>query len=240
MAHYTDLGNAKRLVAQYGVHLLYCTPWRRWLIWDETRWCADETERIMRAAKQVILGLYQQAASIETNGSREALVGHAKHSESVAALRNMLTLAASEPGIPVLPEGLNKDPWLFNVHNGTIDLRTGQLRPANREDLITKLAPVTYDQAATCPLWMRFLTTITRSNPQLMLFLQRAVGYSLTGITREQVLFIPYGLGRNGKTTMLETIAEMLGDYSMSTPTETLLVRQGDGIPNDIARLVGA
>ncbi len=236
----TDLGNAQRLVALHGVSLRFCPAWRRWLVWDGTRWRTDETAEIMRRAKDVILEIYRQASQIADDQLREALIRHGRDTEELKNLRAMIALAESEPGIPVRPEELDRNPWLLNCANGTLDLRNGKLRAQNRRHLITKLVPVHYEPRSGCPLWDGFLKRITNGNLELMGFLKRAVGYSLTGLTIEQVLFILFGLGANGKTTFLETLTEMLGEYAMHTPTETLLVRRGDAIPNDVARLKGA
>src|SRR5262249_36288427 len=108
------------------------------------------------------------------------------------------------------------------------------------EDLITKRAPVTYDPTAICPTWDAFLERIMKGNKNLIGFVQRAVGYSMTGDTRAQVMFILYGTGANGKSTFISTVMAMLSEYAMQTPTETLLMKRGDSIPNDLARLQGA
>ncbi len=171
---------------------------------------------------------------------RQKLVKHALSTESEARLRAMINLAQSEPGIPVTEVELDADPWLLNVLNGTLDLKTGELRPHLREDLITKLSPVRYDLDATCPTWDKFLQHIMDGDEDRIRFLQKAIGYSLTGSTTEQVLFIFYGNGANGKSTFLITIHSLLGDYARQTPTETLLIKRGNGIPNDVARLKGA
>jgi len=129
----------------------------------------------------------------------------------------MVRLARSEPVIPVTVDKLDRNPWLLNVRNGTLDLRTGELRPHRREDLLTRLAPVDYDPDATCPTWLAFLDRITAGNQNLIQFLQRAIGYTLTGSARERVLFMLHGGGANGKSTLLETISGLLGDYAKST-----------------------
>jgi len=153
----------------------------------------------------------------------------------------MLTLANSEPGIPVMPSDLDANPWTLNVLNGAINLRTGQLSKPRRQDLITKLAPVIYDPDAQCPLWERFLLEVMGGDQELVSFLQRAIGCTLTGDTSEQVIFILHGKGANGKSTLLETLRAMLGeDYTVQIRAESLMVKQGDTIPNDIARLKGA
>jgi putative DNA primase/helicase len=149
----------------------------------------------------------------------------------------MLELAKSEA--PISPDDLDADPWLFNTANGTIDLRTGILRGHRREDLITKLAPVEHNPAATAPAWEHFLQRVLPGE-DLRGFVQRATGYSATGNTSEQCMFINHGTGANGKSTFQETISAALGDYAMRTPTEMLLAKRSDGVPNDIARLKGS
>lgn len=136
-------------------------------------------------------------------------------------------------------EQFDADPWLLNVANGTIDLRTGELREHRREDLLTKLCPVPFDPDATCPTFEGFLDRIL-PDPEVHAFVQRAVGYALTGSTREQVLFILWGGGANGKTTLVEALLAVLGDYGLMTPTDTIAARRETSIPNDVARLRGA
>jgi putative DNA primase/helicase len=153
----------------------------------------------------------------------------------------MITLAQSEPGIPVTEADLDSNPWFLNVQNGTLDLKTATLRPHQREDLLTKIIPVSYDPNALCSTWDKFLAEIAAGDHDLIHFLQKSVGYSLTGSVSEQVFFILYGIGANGKSTFINTILHLLGSYAQQTPTETLLVKKHtNGIPNDVARLAGA
>jgi len=197
----------------------------------------------------------------------DGLLGHAhvKSSLATAKLKALVESAQSEPGIPVQPEDLDGDRWLLNCPNGTLDLRTGIPRPHRQADLLTKCLPVAYDPHAACPTWERFFWRImggtTRDEDtedmtagalenrqaadqrakRLIGFLQRAIGYSLTGETREQCLFVLHGSGANGKSTCLEVLQTLLGDYAQSTPSASLLAKdRHDGIPNDIARLRGA
>jgi putative DNA primase/helicase len=150
----------------------------------------------------------------------------------------MLMLAKSEQ--PVVPAQFDTNPWLLNVWNGTLDLETGLLREHRRDGLITKLAPVNYDPQASCPLWLKFLCRIMGGNQGLIDYLQRGIGYALTGDTSERALFLLLGSGANGKTTLLETIRAMLGDYGQQASFDTFLVRQSDGPRNDLAALAGA
>src|SRR5439155_19770419 len=194
-AHLTDLGNAARLVTAHGDDLRFCPSWSAWLVWDGDRWERDESLAIMRRAKRTVRGLYDDALRVDNFEGREKLLKHALRSEQAARLQGMVTLAQSEPGIPVIPDQLDADPWALNVLNGTLDLRTGELRPHRREDLITKLAPVVYAHEARCPLFLAFLDRIFAGNTDLIGFVQRAVGYSLTGDVRERVLLILWGGG---------------------------------------------
>ena len=236
--HLTDLGNAERLVHHFGERIRYCHLWKKWLIWDEVRWMVDHTDQIRQLAKQVIRKIYREAEAVSDPGKRQAIAKHAMASESDKRIKAMISLAESE--LPITPEELDRDPWLLTCLNGTLDLRKNILLPHKREDFITKLAPVAYDPKASSKSWLDFLDRIMASNPKLISFLQRAIGYSLTGDTSEQCMFILHGSGANGKSTFLQTIAFVLGDYAMSTPTDTLLVKQKGAISNDVARLKGA
>lgn len=200
------------------------------------------TAEIERRAKRTVRAMYALAASEDFDEDKgKALVKHALRSESHKAIGAMVALARSEPGIPVTVDELDRNPWLLNVLNGTLDLRSGELRPHRRQDLLTRLAPVAYEQSATCPTWLAFLDRIMGGNQDLIQFLQRAIGYTLTGSARERVLFMLHGGGANGKSTLLETVTALMGDYAKSTRAETLLVKTYDGgIPNDLAALKGA
>lgn len=237
----TDLGNAKRLVRRHGKDLRYCPEWGKWLVYDGRRWVVDQTGEVMRRAKETVQSMYQEAAQIADEGMRKALAQWAMKPESASRLKAMVELAQSEPGIPVTPSELDRDPWLLNCLNGTIDLQTGQLSPHRREDLITKLVPVEYDSDAKAPLWEKFLHEIMNGDEELIRFLQRAVGYSLTGFTTEQKMFLLYGTGANGKNVFLETIRALLGDYAQQAEFSTFLQwsRDGDRVRNDLARMVG-
>ena len=236
----SDLGNARRLVALHGADLRYCYPWGRWLVWDGTRWADDLTGEVWRRAKDVPRALYLEAGRTADEDTRKAAAKWALNSETATRLYAAVTLARSEPGIPVIPDALDGEPWLLNVMNGTLDLRTGELRPHRRADHISKLAPVLFDPEADCPQFDAFLERVLANDRELIAFVQRAVGYSLTGDVSERALFILHGAGRNGKSTLLEAIRDALGEYALRTPTTTLMVQRSDTIPNDVARLKGA
>ena len=129
--------------------------------------------------------------------SLRAMYSHAKHANSANGVRNMIALARSD--LAVGPEELDTDPRLFNVENGTIDLRTGELREHRKEDFITKLAPVIFDATATCPRWDEFLDTIFAGDEDLILYMQRLVGYCLTGVTEEHILPFLHGAAQTAR-----------------------------------------
>jgi putative DNA primase/helicase len=235
----SDLGNARRLVAQHGQDLRYCHLSKKWWVWTGKVWAVDNSGEVRRRAKLAIATIYGEAGTAPDEDSRKKIAGHALRSEHDSRIKGMLSLAESEPGIPISPGQMDANPWLLNCRNGTIDLKTGALRPHNRADLITRLAPVEFDPLAPCPLWEKFLDHIQKSNQDVISFIQRILGYSLSGDCREQCLFVLWGSGANGKSTLLGIISSILGNYAMQTPTETLLAKQRGEIPNDIARLNG-
>jgi len=236
----TDLGNAMRLVALHGEDLRYCYAWGKWLVWDGKRWVIDDVGQVEFLAKDTVRNIYAEAARETSESRRREIAKWALSSESRQRFSAMVALAQSEPGIPIKHDELNRNRWLINCLNGTLDLRTGELKPHDRADLITKIAPVEYRMGAPCPNWLSFLNMIFEGNQDLIAFVQRAVGYSLTGITDERCMFILWGKGKNGKSTFLETIGRMMGDYAEKTTAETLLTTRQTNIPNDIARLQGA
>lgn len=237
--HESDLGNSTRLVQQHGADLRYCFPQTRWYAWDGGRWDRDDTGEVHRRAKETVRSIYLEAAQAEGGRSKE-LARHALRSEAEARIAAMVALARSEPGVPVRSEELDADPWALNVLNGTVDLRSGELRPHRREDLISKVAPVEFDPEAGCPTFIMFLNRVMDRNADLIGFLQRAAGYSLTGDVSEQALFLMHGVGANGKSTFLDTLLALLGDYGKQAAPGLLMVKRGDRHPTEIADLAAA
>jgi len=258
--HLTDVGNGQRLRKAHGENIRWCDPWAKWLCWDGTHWAPDDSQQLKALAKDTIQQLYKDAARRLEKLSRElaqatddeekarikekveavkTLINHALKSESARSVNAMIDLARSEPGIPILPEHLDRHPFLVNALNGTINLRTGDIRPHMREDYLTKIAPVVYDPDAQCPLWERSLRRWMDANQDLVVFLQRVVGYSLTGDVSEQLLLFFYGLGSNGKSTFLLVILAMLGDYAMQAVSELLMAKHNEAHPTERADLFG-
>jgi len=236
----TDLANARRFAREHRCDLRYITKSRQWLVWDGHRWRPDDTGEVQRRAKATVQGLFRDAAAIPDSDQRKKRIGLAIPAQAAPRISGMIELAKSETGIAIIQDQLDSDPWLLNVENGTLDLRTGTLRQHRREDLITKLAPVTYDAKARCPQWEAFLEKIMAGDKDRIRYVQKALGYALSGDTREQCFFILHGTGANGKSTLTTVVGKLAGGYSQHTPTETLLVKRSDTIPNDVARLHGA
>jgi putative DNA primase/helicase len=161
-------------------------------------------------------------------------------SQGAPRLEAMVGLATTEAAVIVSATLLDADPWLLGVQNGVIELRTGQFRSARREDCITMRTGVAYSPAAECPNWRDFIRTITAGDQELAAYLQRVVGYTLTGSTREEVLFVLYGTGNNGKSTWRETLHMMMGDYAIAADNGLLIERKNPGVATpELARLKG-
>jgi P4 family phage/plasmid primase-like protien len=236
--HLTDMGNAERFVDQAGHKVRYCYEWGTWLVFDGARWARDVGGgRVRKLAKTTVRAIYREVAAVPDDAIRKATAKHASASEAAARMDAMLKLAECE--VAITPDELDSDPYLLNCLNGTVDLRTGDLRDHRQDDFLTKIAPVGFDPTATAPLFTSFLERV-QPNEQVREFLKRAVGYGASAEVSEQCLFINHGNGMNGKSTFQEAIAAVLGDYSMRAPTEMLMSRRTGGIPNDIARLKGA
>jgi P4 family phage/plasmid primase-like protien len=231
----TDLGNAERLVARHGEDLRYCHPWRKALVWDGTRWAKDETGAVDRLAAETVRSIYDEAQRESDPDVRKALARHAISSEARSRIDAMGALARSK--VPVRPEELDADPWLLNCSNGTVDLRTGELREHAREDLITKLVPIEYDAEAMAPTFVAFLERILPSE-ELRKFVQRVFGYAALGVVTEEILVIFHGTGDNGKTTLVNVTLEALGDYAIQAARDLLLAKRSTH-PTELTDLFG-
>jgi len=234
----SDLGNARRLADLFGNGLRYCERLGGWYVWDGKRWARDERRAVELRAKEIPADILLEASKASDSGNRTQLATHALKTESEARLRAMINLAASEPGIMAVPADFDRNPWRFNVNNGTLDLRTGDLRPHDPGDLITKLAPVDFDPEADAPLFREFMAEILSAD--IAAYLQRAVGLSMIGVVLEHLLLFLHGNGANGKTTLLRALQAMFGDYARQADPELLLVRRGDAHPTGVADLLGA
>ncbi len=234
----TDYGNAERLVRRYGRRFRYCYELGAWFVWDGKRWVRDNGKRMERFAKKTTRKIAHDP--VERLHDAEALFKWAEKSESALRLAAMIDLARSESGVAVEPAALDADPMLLNCANGTVDLRTGELRPHDRKNLVTKMSPVEYDPDADSPDLLPFVGHVTGGDAEFADYLQKAAGYTVSGLTREEVLFLLCAPGGRGKSTLLEALKSALGDYAMTTDFDTFVAAGGGRPRNDIARIAGA
>lgn len=239
----TDAGNGERLMARHGHKLRFVAKWNQPIVYAGTHWKVDEDGTARRLQIETARCLRRQANELaETDPALgRKLFNHAIACEGRRKITDALAMAATTKGATLQPEDLDADKWLLNCHNGTIDLRSGKIQPHNPADLITKIVPVPYIPGRECPIFTNFLDRVLDGNSTLIQFIQRMVGYALSGITSERAVFILHGGGCNGKSTLLGTIRSIMADYATQVPPAALMVKHhGDGIPNDIARLKGS
>jgi len=239
LLQFTDTTNAYRLFKEYGKDIRYNALWKKWVVWNGQRWEMDNGYLIHDRGLQMIRGIYRELLNTSDMRERIEIEKHAIQSESARRRKAVIEVASWIPELNIKTDDLDGDPWLFNVKNGTIDLRTGEIREQRQEDFITRIANVEYDRSAECPAWKKFIMEIMDYNTDLIRFIQTAAGWAITGDTSEQSMFILFGTGANGKSTFLNTIMNLLGDYAIATPTETFMRKTGEQISNDLARLRG-
>jgi putative DNA primase/helicase len=239
----TDAANAELFASLYGTSIRFDHKQHRWLIWDENRWSEDKTERVNQLMKRTARMRHKLAGELlrDEDGITEEgkkQVKWAMTSEGHYRIKAALELAKSQDPIRDAGEGWDADPLLFGAANGVVDLRTGKLRPELPEDRITKHSPISFDPEAKCPRFLQFIDEICCGNTGLANFLQRAIGYSLTGLTIEQCFFCCNGVGANGKSTLLEVLSYVFGEYAGNLPFSALELRDRNRF--DLVMLVGA
>lgn len=233
---YSDIYNARVFYNLFKDKIRWCKDYGGWFIYNDQYWERDNNDTIKRYAIKAHAHMCNQLENIRD----KKYFTHLKNSAADNKLNAMLSCSKAYLG--ALSDEFDSDQYLFNCKNAVIDLRTGQTVTRVPGMLITKMANVEYKAEATCLIWLKFLNDIFLGKQELIDFMQQAIGYSLSGDVREQCLFILYGVGRNGKSRFLSCIAQLLGDYASSCPASTFIKKNnnGQGIPNDIARLKGA
>lgn len=235
-----DIGNAERLVDKFGKELRYCFKFKEWFIWKGNCWKADSKGEIFEIGRQTARAIIKESFTAPDE-RRDAILKHARKSCNTQAMDSMIKQARSIPGIPIVPTELDINNWLLGTENGVIDLKTGKLGEHKSEYLITKITPIAFDELAKAPTWEAFLNKIFDNNKELINFIQRAVGYSMTGETTEQCFFMCHGSGSNGKSTLFNVISDLLGDYSKTADMEIFTERRnGNNTTNEIAMLQGS
>ncbi|MEF8732768.1 MAG: phage/plasmid primase, P4 family [Candidatus Accumulibacter meliphilus] len=224
----TDDALALSFTRRYALDWRYCAQWGKWLVWTGSRWQPDETLLVTHLMRQVC-----REASLNANAHR--LAAKLASSSTVSGVER---LARSERRHAATSAEWDGDPWLANTPGGVVDLRTGRLRPHDRADRMTKITTATPNGA--CPRWLAFLSDITRGDADLITYLQRVVGYCVTGVTSAHALFFLYGTGANGKSVFVNVITTILGDYAANAPMDTFMEARTDRHPTDLAGLRGA
>jgi putative DNA primase/helicase len=242
----TDLAMAHRIARWHGADLRHCPPLGGWYAWDGRVWRRDEAEACRRTQAASVELMRIAADAIEAarddsaRAAATALLNTARKAQAEPAIRRALGLAKVLAPIACSPDAFDRDPWLLTCTNGTLDLRTGKLGSHVREHMITRRAGAAYDVDAPAPTWTGFVERIL-PDAEVRAFVQRALGYSLTSDTGEQVMFIAHGAGANGKSTLLEAVRHVLGDYTVHVQTDTLMaIGRPRGADNDLMRLRGA
>ena len=225
----TELGNAERIAYEYGHTIKYVGD-MGWLIWDGKRWKYDNKKEIERITNKVLRGLYKSDEEAETKWARMC----ERRNIRMNSIKDLMPLVPGER------DDFDRHKYLFNVENGILDLKTGKLQPHDRELNMTKITNVNFDEKAKCPVWDLFLNQIFKGDSALIEYMQRLVGYSLTGDISEQSMYFLVGGGSNGKSTFVNTIKKLMGDYGLQTNSDTFIKKKSDGANNDIARLASS
>jgi putative DNA primase/helicase len=227
---FSEDGLALRFADLHGDRLRYVSLSGRWMIWNGTRWAVDDTQQVLDMVRELC-----RSASMMCKHNEQST---ARRLASKSTALNVLHLASADRRLAATPQQWDLDVWSLNTPSGTVDLRTGQIREHRGKDYITKSAAAS--PAGDCPLWLAFLNRITDGDVELQNFLQRSVGYALTGTTSEHALFFLYGTGANGKSVFLSVLAGLLGDYAQMAPMSTFIASSSEQHPTDLARLQGA
>lgn len=238
-----DTGNARRFRDRYADRVRYNPTDKCWMAWDGARWKRDDLATIKGLADEMLDQMDKACFGIRDINTAGALRRHVQKSRSSRSKEAFLKEAQHLPGIPMLPEQFDKNKGLLNLRNGILNLARRELVPHDPARYITRMAQVDYDPDAKAPVWEAFIQSVTGGDAQLAEYLQVMVGYCLCGSTREQCMFFLYGDGANGKSTFLETLAKMLGDYCMNAQADTIAStrsRSSGAARSDVARLKGA
>jgi putative DNA primase/helicase len=227
-AEFADDSLALKFTERHGNDLRYTAAWGRWSIWDGCVWKRDDTLRVFDLARDVC-----RDASAACGGDQ-----HAPRLASAATVYAVERLARTDRQHAATAEQWDADAWLLNTPGGVVELQTGKVRVARRTDYMTKITAIA--PGGDCPLWRSFLSRITNGDQAFQSFLQRMMGYALTGKTTEHALFFLYGTGANGKSVLLNTISGVIGDYARAAPIETFIASKSEHHPTDLAGLQGA
>lgn len=238
-ANPTDSGNAACLAALYGDHLRYCHTREKWYLWDGQRWEVDVVGIARQLALQTVQARFAASVALPSLDARKKLAAWAITSESAGRQHSLLVQASTHRSLTSRIEQYDQDSMLASTQSGTLDLRTGTVREPRQADYLTMQLGTGFDATATCPRWLQFLSEVFSSDQDLIAYLQRAVGYSLTGDTSAQKLFLCWGGGANGKSVFLRVLGWLLGEYAAHASFETFDANKRNEATNDLAMLRG-
>ncbi|WP_242300266.1 phage/plasmid primase, P4 family [Bacillus cereus group sp. BfR-BA-01448] len=225
----TEMGNAERIAYEYGHVIKYIND-IGWFIWDGKRWKVDTKKEIERITAKVLRSLSKSDDEAEAKWSRMC----ERRNIRMNSIKDLMPLVPGER------TDFDRHKFLFNVENGIVDLKTGKLLQHDRELGLTKITNISFDENAKCPEWLKFLDQIFLGDQALVEYMQRLIGYSLTGDISEQIMMFLVGGGSNGKSTFINTIKDLMGDYGKQAKSDTFIKKKETGANNDIARLVGS
>ena len=225
----TELGNAERIAYEYG-HVIKFVNDIGWFIWDGKRWRIDTKKEIERITAKVLRSLNKSEDESEMKWARMC----ERRNVRMNSIKDLMPLVPGERA------EFDKHKYLLNVENGIVDLKTGKLQQHARELGLTKITNIAFDENAKCPEWMNFLDQIFQGDKELAEYMQRLIGYSLTGEISEQIMVFLIGGGSNGKSTFINIIKDIMGDYGRQAKSDTFIKKKETGANNDIARLVGS
>ncbi|WP_144608531.1 phage/plasmid primase, P4 family [Bacillus cereus] len=225
----TELGNAERIAYEYG-HVIKFVNDIGWFIWDGKRWRIDTKKEIERITAKVLRSLSKSEDEAEAKWARMC----ERRNVRMNSIKDLMPLVPGER------QEFDTHKYLLNVENGIVDLKTGKLQQHDRELKLTKITNIVFDENAKCPEWLNFLDQIFLGDKTLIEYMQRLIGYSLTGDISEQIMMFLVGGGSNGKSTFINTIKDLLGDYGKQAKSDTFIKKKESGANNDIARLVGS
>ena len=237
-----DTGNALRFIDKFGGNVKYNKDNNHWLIWNGKWWQNDILGRIKVFADIMLNEMKLEAAHIDDEKLRKETMSNLKRAFSSNGKRDLLNEAQHQEGVPVINADFDKQDLLINTESGVVDLKTGEVKPHNKEYLMNKIVPYEVDTQNKPEMWLSFLDQIFQGDKELIHYIHKAVGYTLTGSIREQCLFLCYGEGSNGKSVFLDVLSRLMGDYAMNAQVETLLERKfgTSAYTSDLARLKGA
>jgi putative DNA primase/helicase len=238
----SDTGNADRLVHFFGDKLKFNKTNDKWYIYNGKAWVIDLTDMIYDFVKETIKKMYGEASLIENSEDRKGLLKHISYTEKYQNQKNLLALAEKDANVRIKIDEFDSRLDLYNCLNGTIKFNDGDYSfySHSKDDHLTQIVRVEYNSTAKSEKWSDFLNFIFNNDITLIEFIQRAIGYSLTGYTSEDCLFFMFGIGANGKSTFVEIIKMLLGDYFKKANNDLILQNKSEGVRNDIARLNGA